>query len=99
MIPHEREMVKRLEGKPFVLVSVSCDDKKEKLVGFLKQEPKGPMPWTQWWSGPGGVNIEAWEGDTIPRIYVIDAKGVIRYRDVRGKDMDRAVDALLAEAS
>src|SRR5262249_439512 len=29
MIPHERELVKRLKDKPFVLVSISADDKKE----------------------------------------------------------------------
>src|SRR5262249_26063739 len=27
MIPHQREMVKKLEGKPFALISVSADDK------------------------------------------------------------------------
>jgi hypothetical protein len=32
-----------------------------------------------------------------PTVYFLDAKGVIRYVDVRGKDLDRAVDTLLAE--
>ncbi|HEY3789622.1 MAG TPA: TlpA disulfide reductase family protein, partial [Urbifossiella sp.] len=32
MIPHEREMVKKLENKPFKLVSVSVDDKKDTLT-------------------------------------------------------------------
>ena len=30
-------------------------------------------------------------------IYVIDAKGVIRFKNVRGEKMDAAVDKLLAE--
>jgi hypothetical protein len=37
-------------------------------------------------------NVSGW-----PTIYVVDAKGQIRYRDVRGEDMDKAVDTLLAE--
>jgi hypothetical protein len=32
-----------------------------------------------------------------PTIYVLDEKGVIRYKDVRGKLLDEAVDALLKE--
>jgi hypothetical protein len=33
-----------------------------------------------------------------PTIYVLDANGVIRYRDVRDKQMEDAVMTLLAEA-
>jgi hypothetical protein len=33
----------------------------------------------------------------FPSIYVLDHKGVIRYRDVRGEEMDKAVETLLAE--
>jgi hypothetical protein len=32
-----------------------------------------------------------------PTVYVLDHKGVIRFKEVRGPDMDRAVDQLLAE--
>ena len=32
-----------------------------------------------------------------PTIYVIDAKGVIRYRDVRDEAMEKAVDTLVGE--
>jgi thiol-disulfide isomerase/thioredoxin len=93
MIPHERELVKRLKDKPFVLVSISGDAKKETLVNFLKKES---MPWKHWWNGLGGM-LEKWNVEYFPTIYVIDAKGVIRYKDVRGKDMDKAVDTLLKE--
>ena len=33
-----------------------------------------------------------------PTIYVLDQKGVIRYRDVRDEEMEEAVLKLLAEA-
>ena len=45
MIPHERAMVERLKGKPFALVSISADEKKETLRDFLAKES---MPWTHW---------------------------------------------------
>jgi alkyl hydroperoxide reductase subunit AhpC len=32
-----------------------------------------------------------------PTIYVVDHKGVIRFMNVRGEAMDKAVDELLAE--
>jgi thiol-disulfide isomerase/thioredoxin/cytochrome c556 len=94
MIPHERELVKKLEGKPFALVSVSADDKKETLTDFLKGTE---MPWTHWYEGDGPA-LKAWNVRYFPTIYVIDAKGVIRYKGVRGRQMDEAVEALLKEA-
>jgi thiol-disulfide isomerase/thioredoxin len=92
MIPHEREMVERLKDKPFALISISADEKKETLTSFLKEES---MPWTHWWNGPKGGILEDWEIDHFPTIYVLDAKGVIRYKEIRGKDLDKAVDELL----
>jgi thiol-disulfide isomerase/thioredoxin len=94
MIPHERELVKRLKGKPFVLLSISADDTKETLVNFLKREP---MPWAHWWNGPEGGIIEDWEVEGFPTIYVLDHKGVIRYKDVRNERMTDAVKELLDE--
>ncbi len=94
MIPHERELVKRLAGRPFVLVSVSADRTKADLTEFLKDTP---MPWTHWYEGDG-PNLAAWDVKAFPTIFVIDAKGVIRHRGVRGKAMDEAVEKLLAEA-
>jgi hypothetical protein len=32
-------------------------------------------------------------------VYVLDPKGVIRYRDVTGRELDEAADALLKEAA
>ena len=32
-----------------------------------------------------------------PTIYVLDAKGVIRYKGLRGDELDKAVDELLKE--
>lgn len=96
MIPHEREMVEKLKDKPFALVSISADEKKETLVEFLKKEK---MPWTHWWEGKrkGGILTE-WNVEFFPTIYVLDAKGVIRHKNIRGEQLEKAVEELIKEA-
>ena len=96
MIPHEREMVERLKDKPFALVSISVDEKKKTLTEFLAKEQ---MPWTHWWNGSDGGVIEEWDVRYYPTIYVIDAQGVIRHKDLRGEELEKAVNALLEEAA
>jgi thiol-disulfide isomerase/thioredoxin len=95
MIPHEREMVEKLKDRPFALVSISADEKKETLTQFLEKEP---MPWTHWWEGNTGKGmLNDWNIQFFPTIYVIDAKGVIRHKGLRGKAMEEAVEKLLSE--
>ena len=94
MIPHEREMVERLKDKPFALVSVSADEKKETLTKFLAKEK---MPWTHWWNGSKGGIIEDWDVRYYPTIYVLDTQGVIRHKDLRGEELEKAVNSLLAK--
>jgi len=96
MIPHEREMVERLKDKPFALISVSADDEKKTLTDFLEKEK---MPWTHWWNGAEGGILEDWDVQYFPTIYVIDAKGIIRHKDLRGEKLEEAVNELLKEAS
>ena len=94
MIPHERSLVKKLENEPFALIGVNTDSRKAydaevESMGvtwrsFMEGTTSGPIP-TKW-------NVRAW-----PTIFVIDAKGVIRYKNVRDEAMEEAVMTLLAE--
>ena len=96
MIPHERELVKRLEKAPFVMLGVNSDKDQEKLKEFMEKEN---MTWRHFWNGggTGGPISTAWRVTGWPTIYVLDQNGVIRFREVRGHDMDHAVDTLLKE--
>ena len=94
MIPHEREMVERLKDKPFQLVSISADTEKKTLTDFLAKEP---MPWTHWWNGADGKLIDALNIEHYPTIFVLDAQGVIRYKELRGEELEKAVNELLKE--
>jgi thiol-disulfide isomerase/thioredoxin len=96
MIPHEREMVDRLKDKPFALVSVCCDEEKKALTDFLAKEP---MPWTHWWNGQVGGMMSAWNITYFPTIYILDTKGVIRFKDLHGEELEKAVKRLLEEAA
>lgn len=93
MIPHEREMVERLKGKGFALISVSGDDEKETLTKFLE---KTKMPWTHWFAEKKGI-LKDWNIRYFPTIYVIDHKGVIRAKDLRGEQLEEKVNELIAE--
>jgi hypothetical protein len=95
MLPHEKALVQRLKEQPFALIGINSDGPASKVKEILAKNEiswrqavegstSGPLP-TKW-------NVQSW-----PTIYVIDAKGVIRYRDVRDEEMEKAVDQLLAE--
>ncbi len=94
MIPHEREMVEALADKPFTLVSISADEEVETVTKFQKTTP---MPWTQWHEGRGGPALREWNIRFYPTIYVLDAEGVIRYKNVRNEELKQAVITLLDE--
>ncbi len=94
MIPHERAMVKKLKDKPFALISISADEEKKTLQDFLKENE---MPWTHWWNGPNSGILKDWNVQFFPTIYVLDDEGVIRYKNVRGQELEDAVEKLLAE--
>jgi len=97
MFPHERSLVERLKDKPFALLGVNSD--KDKDVYFAGVRDNG-ITWRSFWNGPKGTTgpiSTKWGVRGWPTIYVLDAKGVIRARNVRGEAMDKAVDELLAE--
>lgn len=96
MIPHEKTMTAALKDKPFALIGINSDGDRSVLQKILKDNgitwrqavegsTNGPLP-SQW-------NVHSW-----PTIYILDSKGVIRYRDLRDKEMQDAVEKLLKEA-
>lgn len=94
MIPHERDLVKKLDGKPFELISVSADDKKETLQKFLENEK---MPWTHWWdNGPESKVLKAYRVRAFPTLYLIDHTGVIKHKWVGNPGNDK-IDAAVEE--
>jgi hypothetical protein len=76
MHEHGRSLVKKLEGKPFVIVGVNCDPDRAKTKATMAK--KGPS-WRSFWDG-GSVNSaiqSQWNIQAYPTMYLIDHKGVI----------------------
>jgi hypothetical protein len=89
--------VARLKDRPFALLGVNSDKDKDKLKTTLARER---ITWRSFWNGPEGIRgpiARTWNIRTWPTIYVLDGKGVIRYKGIRVGELDKAVDQLLAE--
>lgn len=95
LIPHEKALVKRMQGRPFVLLGVSNDDDLADLRNLVQKEQ---IAWPNIYDGRGGPITRTWGPDGFPTFYLIDAKGVIRYLDINPNELDKAVDTLVAEA-
>jgi thiol-disulfide isomerase/thioredoxin len=99
LVPEERILVERMEGKPFVLLGINSDLTREK---FREINSAKKVPWRSWWNGVNELISTQWNVETWPTLYVLDRKGVIRsgrlsFRDVREKKLDRLVELLIRE--
>jgi thiol-disulfide isomerase/thioredoxin len=96
MIPHQIELTERHKDEPLAILSVSCDRDQETLEEFLKLKP---MPWDHWWVGMDSEFSRTLNVAKFPTIYILDGEGTIRFKNVKGEELDEAIDALLAERS
>jgi len=100
MIPHERSLVSKLNGKPFVLIGVNSDKDPKKLEQDLKDnqvtwrsfqnQRKEAQPIANEW------NVRGW-----PTLYLIDHKGVIKKKwlgSPGNEVLDKEVEKLVAAA-
>ena len=95
MLPHEKTLVKRLENEPFALLGINSDGDADVVKKILAEQQ---ITWRQAIDvSTQGELATRWNVDGWPTIYVLDQKGVVRYRDVRDEAMEKAVLELLAE--
>ncbi len=99
MYPHERSLVKKLEGKPFILLGLNSDSKARANDAVKKNE----ITWRSWWDGgdTAGPIARAWAVKAWPTLVLIDHKGVIRQRwegSPGDAILDGEIDKLVAEA-
>ncbi len=97
MYPHERSLVKQLSDQPFALIGVNSDTDVQAIRQVARYKN---LNWRSFWNGPAGTDgpiSQAWQVRGWPTIYVIDHEGVIRFKNVRGSEMDSAITSLLAE--
>ena len=97
MDPHERSLVKELAGRPFALLGVNSDEDLEALKARMVEEN---ITWRSWRNGgsTSGPISTAWNVSGWPTIYLIDHEGVIRHKDLRGDELEKAIEALVEVA-
>ena len=91
MFPHERSLVAKLKDKPFALLGVNGDDpaKLKKIV------EDNQLTWRSWACGGDGPIVKLYKVEGWPTIYVLDERGVIAAKNVRGAAMEAVIDRLL----
>jgi Thioredoxin-like len=97
MYPHERSLVKKLQGKPFVILGINSDRDQKELKKVLEKEQ---ITWRSWFDGGStdGPIANQWNVQGWPTLYLVDSKGVIRDKSLGFRDMDKLIDKLVAEA-
>jgi len=97
-VPHERELIARYKGQPFALVGVTWD---EDLEAARRAIEANHIDWPNWQdpltSKSEGPIAKRYHVRSIPAVFVIDAEGILRAKNVRGESLDKAVADLLAE--
>jgi peroxiredoxin len=96
----EQALVKRLAGRPFVLLGVSADG--DRVAARKLAETEG-LSWPSWWDAgtAGGPIATRWEVEVWPTLFLIDHKGILRHLNAgwpSEKELGEAVDALVREA-
>jgi len=100
MYAHERSLVKKMEGKPFVLLGVNSDTDKTELKKAMEKEH---ITWRSFWNGgsTGGPISTAWNVQGWPTLYLIDHQGTIKKKWVgspRPEILDEEIEKLVRAA-
>jgi thiol-disulfide isomerase/thioredoxin len=96
-VAHEVALAQRMAGKPFIILGVNMDRTAAAAQAAIV---KAGIPWPNWCdmiaNKPGPI-MTRYHIQSIPAIYVLDGKGIIRARDVHGEALDRCAEALMDE--
>ena len=88
--------MKKLEGKPFALLGINTDVTKDTVEELTR---KGEITWRCCWDGgQEGPITTQWRVESFPTVFVLDARGVVRFKNVRGEALEKAVNDLIREA-
>ena len=97
-VPHELELIEQFSGMPFTLLGVNCDVDKETAQKSIET---AQISWPNWCDGlpmpiPGPI-VERYHVNSLPAVFVLDAKGTIRAKNLRGENLGKTVRELLNE--
>ncbi len=99
-IPFELALVDQFAGMPFTLLGVNCGVDIETAQKSIETEE---ISWPNWYDGfptpiPGpGPIVEQYHVNSFPTVFVLDAKGIIRAKNLRAERLEEIVRELLDE--
>ena len=90
MYPHERSLVEQYRNRPFAILGVNSDADRARIQSVIEEKQ---LNWRSFWNGGStdGPISRAWNVRIWPTLYLIDHEGVIRAKNLRGEDLDRAI--------
>lgn len=95
-MPHIRNVAKKFQGQPLVVLSVSLDDDEQKWKAYIA---KNEMTWPQYRDGGFTGSVAKMFGVTsIPHTFTIDADGVLQEEHVGDASIEGKLKKLLAQA-
>lgn len=84
-----------MSGKPFVLLGINSDEDRQQLRKTVIDER---ITWRSWWDGGvEGPIHKQWNVVVRPTIYLLDARGIVRFKNIPGEELAAAVERLVAE--
>jgi len=97
LFPHERSLVQQFKSKAFVLLGVNSDPR-QKLKDLANEKT---ITWRSFWDGGDayGPIAKSWNVRRWPVLFVIDRKGIIRFRSHYPDNLDQLLSKLLEEKS
>jgi peroxiredoxin len=95
-MPNVKKVYKKYNKEGFEIVGISLDRNKGDLDRYIDSNN---ITWPQYYDGKYWQNEVATKYgiSSIPATYLIDKSGKIRYKSLRGPQLERAVQKLLAE--
>jgi peroxiredoxin len=95
-LPHMREIAKKFQGQPLVVLSVSLDSDEEKWKDFVA---KNDMTWPQYRDGGfSGTIAKMFAVEAIPHTFTIDADGVLQDEHIGDAAIEGKLKKLIARA-
>jgi hypothetical protein len=94
---HGRSLVKKLAGKPFVIVGVNSDFNRDRVK---TQSAKEKITWRSFWDGGSahGPISTRWNIHGWPEVYLIDHNGVIVRYDWADEKAEQLIVQKVKEA-
>ena len=95
-LPHIKQVVKKFQGEPLVILSISLDANEEKWKEFIT---KNEMTWPQYRDGGfTGPVSRMFSVRAIPHTFTIDADGVLQEEHIGDASIEGKLKKLIARA-